>query len=166
MVNILQPGAGADIMASLQPKKNNIAPVQKPQAPAAAAKKRNLGLFNEQLYLQTNPDVAMAVAAGQFASGKEHYDAFGQDENRAGAGTSPLLPNQFILPGQTAKDQVKTIINEIKAAPQEQDKPVQEAKARERKRRLIAAAANKTTVTGGQGLVGAGSTGAKTLYGE
>ena len=40
------------------------------------------GTFNEQQYLQANPDVAQAVARGDFASGKAHFDTFGQTEGR------------------------------------------------------------------------------------
>jgi len=39
-------------------------------------------LFNEQDYLAANPDVADAVAAGQFKSGQAHYESFGKKENR------------------------------------------------------------------------------------
>ena len=40
------------------------------------------GTFNEQQYLQANPDVAQAVARGDFASGKAHFDTFGKTEGR------------------------------------------------------------------------------------
>lgn len=39
-------------------------------------------LFNESFYLAKNPDVAAAIAAGQFASGLEHFNLFGQFEQR------------------------------------------------------------------------------------
>lgn len=42
-------------------------------------------LFNENLYLQNNPDVAQAVANGQFKSGLEHYLQSGYKENRNAA---------------------------------------------------------------------------------
>src|ERR1700676_5380645 len=38
--------------------------------------------FNEALYLERNPDVARAVAAGQFAGGWEHYERYGKAEGR------------------------------------------------------------------------------------
>ena len=40
------------------------------------------GTFDEQKYLRDFPDVAEAVRRGDFASGKEHFDAFGQKELR------------------------------------------------------------------------------------
>jgi hypothetical protein len=42
--------------------------------------------FNEELYLAANPDVAAAVARGQFASGRQHYNRHGRYEGR------PLVP--------------------------------------------------------------------------
>lgn len=38
--------------------------------------------FNEKDYLAANPDVADAVASGQFKSGAAHYGSFGKKENR------------------------------------------------------------------------------------
>lgn len=38
--------------------------------------------FNEARYLAGNPDVAQAVAAGQIASGQQHYEIWGKDEGR------------------------------------------------------------------------------------
>jgi hypothetical protein len=40
-------------------------------------------LFNEEYYLSQNPDVAAAVASGQFASGYDHYIEYGQFEGRS-----------------------------------------------------------------------------------
>jgi len=40
------------------------------------------GGFDEAAYLDANPDVAAAVAAGQFASGWEHYEVAGRAEGR------------------------------------------------------------------------------------
>ena len=42
------------------------------------------GLFNEKAYLANNPDVAKAVAQGQFKSGLDHYLQYGRNENRIG----------------------------------------------------------------------------------
>ena len=39
--------------------------------------------FDEEFYLAANPDVALAVRAGQFRSGREHYDRFGRKEGRS-----------------------------------------------------------------------------------
>ncbi len=41
-----------------------------------------LSLLNEAYYLAQNPDVAAAVARGEFASGAAHFAAFGQFEQR------------------------------------------------------------------------------------
>jgi hypothetical protein len=48
--------------------------------------------FNEELYLQANPDVAQAVARGQFASGRMHYNRHGRHEGR------PLRPDTLPAP--------------------------------------------------------------------
>ena len=40
------------------------------------------GTFDEQKYLRDFPDVAAAVRRGDFASGKEHFDIFGKQEQR------------------------------------------------------------------------------------
>ncbi len=48
--------------------------------------------FDEQAYLQANPDVARAVAQGILLSGRQHFDHFGHKENRRMAvGASPAL---------------------------------------------------------------------------
>jgi predicted SAM-dependent methyltransferase len=51
--------------------------------------------FDEAAYLRVNPDVAVAVADGQFASGYDHYVVFGRAEGRPlgpvpGAGMSRI----------------------------------------------------------------------------
>lgn len=38
--------------------------------------------FDEDFYLQSNPDVLAAVQAGQYESGEEHFNLYGQFENR------------------------------------------------------------------------------------
>src|SRR5487761_2142553 len=38
--------------------------------------------YNERVYLAANPDIAEAVNQRQFASGREHYDKFGEREGR------------------------------------------------------------------------------------
>jgi SAM-dependent methyltransferase len=43
---------------------------------------RRRSRFDEQAYLEANPDVAAAVAAGQFASGAQHYEVAGRAEGR------------------------------------------------------------------------------------
>ncbi len=44
--------------------------------------RRRRSSFDESAYLDANPDVAAAVAAGQWASGFDHYEATGQAEGR------------------------------------------------------------------------------------
>ena len=41
--------------------------------------------WNERLYLAVNPDVAQAVARGDFKSARQHYDLAGATERRLGA---------------------------------------------------------------------------------
>ena len=53
-----------------------------------------LNLFNEAYYLQANPDVAAAVAAGQFDSGLDHFIHFG---NREWRNPSPLFDQTWYL---------------------------------------------------------------------
>lgn len=55
------------------------------------SEKRTTQAFNEASYLQRYPDVADAVAGGQFASGWAHYLAFGDGEGRDGSG--PIYVN-------------------------------------------------------------------------
>ena len=43
------------------------------------------GVFSESTYLARYPDVAAAVASGQFSSGLEHYELFGSSEGRSGS---------------------------------------------------------------------------------
>lgn len=38
--------------------------------------------FDEAAYLAANPDVASAVARGEFRSGREHFEAYGRNEQR------------------------------------------------------------------------------------
>ena len=42
--------------------------------------------FNEDIYLRLNPDVRLAVTAGNFSSGREHFERYGRAEGR------PFLP--------------------------------------------------------------------------
>jgi hypothetical protein len=51
-------------------------------------------LFDEHYYLETNPDVAAAVKAGEFATGYDHYIEFGQFEGR---NPSPYWSEPFYL---------------------------------------------------------------------
>ena len=40
--------------------------------------------FSEREYLAMNPDVRAGIAAGQFASGRDHFEKFGHAEGRLG----------------------------------------------------------------------------------
>ncbi|HVY14149.1 MAG TPA: class I SAM-dependent methyltransferase [Rhodopila sp.] len=48
--------------------------------------------FDGAAYLAANPDVARAVAAGQFSSGRDHFDRFGHRERRFIRVTAPMQP--------------------------------------------------------------------------
>lgn len=63
-------------------------------APNAPITKSGKGLFSESDYLADNPDVAQAVARGEFASGLQHYEAYGAAEQRLGVVS---LDEQFYL---------------------------------------------------------------------
>lgn len=49
------------------------------------------GTFDEQAYLEQNPDVKSAVANGQFMSGFDHFMKFGKFENRQGVNVGDVL---------------------------------------------------------------------------
>jgi len=51
----------------------------KPQTLQSIATDAN---FDEACYLRANPDVAAAVRAHQFESGRQHFEAFGRQERR------------------------------------------------------------------------------------
>ena len=62
----------------------NTDPVYQSASPLRFAERlSNLTLFNESCYLRQNPDVAAAVARGQFKSRFEHYLDFGRFEGRS-----------------------------------------------------------------------------------
>lgn len=52
--------------------------------------------FDETTYLRLNPDVLVAVRAGKFSSGREHYEHYGRAEGRL-ALPSAVLPRDRIL---------------------------------------------------------------------
>lgn len=54
----------------------------------------SLPAFDEEFYLQQNPDVAAAVSSGIFASGSQHYELFGAGEGRD---PSPLFDTSYYL---------------------------------------------------------------------
>lgn len=55
------------------------------EAPPAAPPAVDAEDWNEALYLAANPDVAAAIARGEFKSGREHYERAGRAEGRLGA---------------------------------------------------------------------------------
>ncbi len=55
------------------------------EASGAQALARDTSRFDEDYYLQANPDVARAVKAGAFRSGRAHFLAFGRKEGRKGS---------------------------------------------------------------------------------
>lgn len=50
------------------------------------------GLFNAEYYLKSNPDVAKAVASGAFTSAQQHFDMYGQNENRVTSAPAAISP--------------------------------------------------------------------------
>ena len=61
--------------------------------PAAAA----LPGFEEETYLRFNPDVLVAVRAGKFPSGREHFERFGRAEGRPVAAPGGLPRDRVII---------------------------------------------------------------------
>ncbi|AFZ42321.1 hypothetical protein PCC7418_0072 [Halothece sp. PCC 7418] len=55
-----------------------------------------LTFFSEETYLAENPDVADAVANGDFVSGLEHFLAFGLNEGRSGTGYDFFDPLSYL----------------------------------------------------------------------
>lgn len=60
--------------------------------------------FEESYYLRVNPDVAAAVARGDFPSGRAHYNEFGRVEGRAAS--PPVLPQLNELVASSSTDTV------------------------------------------------------------
>ena len=51
--------------------------------------------FNEEDYLEMNPDVRAAVRAGNFRSGRHHFDQVGRSEGRPGVAPYPTGAGRF-----------------------------------------------------------------------
>ena len=49
------------------------------------------GTFNEQQYMNQNPDVAQAIQRGDFTSAQQHYDTFGKFEGRTAPTTGGTI---------------------------------------------------------------------------
>ncbi|MCG5240649.1 hypothetical protein MCW82_12800 [Azospirillum doebereinerae] len=88
------PTLGVDIMEGVELLRFNDR-VELVNAPDAPITKSGTGLFFESDYLAENPDVAQAVARGEFASGLQHYQAYGGAEQRLKGGVS--LDEKFYL---------------------------------------------------------------------
>lgn len=69
--------------------------------------------FDEAFYLASNPDVAAAVARGEFSSGLEHFQRFGQAEGRLGTppatGGSALSIGPLDFEGLEDRQRVGTV---------------------------------------------------------
>ena len=59
----------------------------------------NQGDFDEEFYLNANPDVKLAVSKGRVKSGREHYEKIGHKEDREKNSTPRIkfyLVNWFV----------------------------------------------------------------------
>jgi GT2 family glycosyltransferase len=70
-----------------------VAPLRQPGAVAPTEAQA----FNEELYLRLNPDVLLAVGAGTFRSGREHYERFGRAEGRPTMAPSNLVRDRVVI---------------------------------------------------------------------
>ncbi|MBB5374067.1 glycosyltransferase family protein [Acidocella aromatica] len=57
-------------------------------------------VFDEEIYLRLNPDVLVAVAAGKFGSGREHYERFGRAEGRQISAPGVMPRGRVIMTAQ------------------------------------------------------------------
>jgi GT2 family glycosyltransferase len=66
--------------------------------------------FNEEIYLRLNPDVKLAVGAGTFRSGHDHYEKYGRKENRPFRMPGEMVRDRIVMIGNagTARDKPKT----------------------------------------------------------
>ncbi|MGL4374935.1 MAG: beta strand repeat-containing protein, partial [Microcoleaceae cyanobacterium] len=93
--NLTSLGSSPDISNGVVPVSTEpLAPVTpKPQGLILA------DIFNEDLYLELNPDVAEEVKKGKFKNGKEHFKKFGKEEKREFSlfvSSSILWENQIV----------------------------------------------------------------------
>jgi GT2 family glycosyltransferase len=58
---------------------------------------RAFGSFDEEVYLRLNPDVLLAVAAGKFRSGRDHYERFGRIEGRPTMAPGSLPRDRVVI---------------------------------------------------------------------
>jgi hypothetical protein len=65
--------------------------------------------FDEKIYVAANPDVANAIAAGDFASGREHYDTCGRYERRISSA------HEFVLAQEERMAYLKKLVTERQA---------------------------------------------------
>jgi hypothetical protein len=108
-----EPGGATPYLAALQADADKLS-----YHAGADAVTTPSGSFDEATYLAANPDVAAAVAQGKFASGKAHYDAIGNTENRqgtTGSATSPHGTDWWDDPSTLAtKDYIGNAISDIR----------------------------------------------------
>jgi len=60
------------------------------------------GEFSEDIYLRLNPDVRLAVGAGKFRSGREHYERYGRAEGRPAVLPATLPRDRLLMTGNDA----------------------------------------------------------------
>ncbi len=65
------------------------------------------GGFDEEVYLRLNPDVLMAVAAGKFRNGREHFERFGRTEGRPVIAPGALPPDKVVMISPTGQGHEK-----------------------------------------------------------
>lgn len=68
-----------------------------PSMPAQTIPLAQADEFSEEIYLRLNPDVLMAVAAGKFRNGREHYESFGRAEGRPARAPASLPRDRVVV---------------------------------------------------------------------
>jgi len=68
-------------------------------ADSPETRKASSASFDEESYLRFNPDVRAAVAAGHFASGRDHFERYGKAEGRQTKKLSNQLRDRVIATG-------------------------------------------------------------------
>ena len=92
------PRKSADPLAVVAlPARGAQAPNQQFAPPASLQPATEAAPFSEELYLRLNPDVLMAVEAGTFRSGREHYEHFGRAEGRPTMVPSGTVRDRVII---------------------------------------------------------------------
>jgi GT2 family glycosyltransferase len=73
--------------------------------------------FDEETYLRFNPDVRVAVAAGAFRSGRDHYERYGRAEGRPYKMLDPNARNRIVVTSdlRTSREKPKPPVCNIDA---------------------------------------------------